>query len=96
MFSLKISNLLDRPVLPRATVGPMRSRLAAAESPVVTVVEPTRPERERRMLASRRVNERRESEQAPFLDTRIAHGRRRSAGRRAEDQQERIAISIKA
>ena len=95
MFPLKISNLLQRPVLPQATVGPLRPRLAAAESPV-SAVEAGRPEQERRMTANRRVSERRENEQAAFLDTRIGKSRRRSAGRRAEDQQQRITISIKA
>lgn len=40
---------------------------------------------ERRKLADRRATERREKQQATFLNTRKIQGRRRSAGRRQSD-----------
>jgi hypothetical protein len=50
-------------------------------------------------MTNRRTAERREKEQALFLDTRTPLGRRRSSGRRADDQlgpNARKTISIKA
>lgn len=76
----------------------MRPRLTAAEAPYLAPVPAAPPEVDRR-ATSRRVLERRESEQAAFLDTRVSQGRRRNPGRRAEDRQEsgqRVAISVKA
>ena len=98
MLPLKISTFLERAPLPQTQVAPARQRLAAAEAPLVAPVEAGPPEHERRVTASRRALDRRASEQPTFLDTRIAQGRRRNAGRRAEDQLVpglRKAISIK-
>ena len=96
MLPLKISRLLERPPLPQAPVSPLRARLGAVESPAVPVAEPVRPEYERRSMGNRRTAERRENELPAFLDTRVSQGRRRNAGRRAEDQQLRTAISVRA
>lgn len=77
----------------------MRPRATPAEAPPAAPVQEAPPGYDRRVNASRRLADRRESEAAPFLDTRIAQGRRRSAGRRAEDQLVpglRKSISIKA
>lgn len=99
MTSLKISKFLERAPLPQTRVAQARPRLATAEAPPGRAVEAGRPEHERRVTANRRVLERRASEQAAFLDTRIGHSRRRNAGRRAEDLQApalRKSISTKA
>ena len=96
MLPLKISSLLARPPLPQAQVSPLRARLGAAESPTVVTTEPGQPEHERRSMGNRRLAERRASELPAFLDTRVGQSRRRNAGRRTEDQQLRIAISVKA
>ena len=77
----------------------MRARQNAAEAPPVATVQAAPPEYDRRVNASRRQADRREKEAPAFLDTRISQGRRRSPGRRAEDQQapgQRLPISIKA
>lgn len=51
---------------------------------------------ERRQQADRRSQERREKQQATFLNTRKMQGRRRSAGRRADDIQSKYRpISLK-
>lgn len=51
---------------------------------------------ERRQQADRRAQERREKQQATFLNTRKMQGRRRSAGRRADDIQSKYRpISLK-
>lgn len=80
-------------------MGQARPRLAAAEAPTLAPVEAIAPEQDRRVTASRRMQERRASEQSTFLDTRASQGRRRNPGRRAEDQQLptlRRTISVKA
>jgi hypothetical protein len=99
MLPLKISSFLERAPLPQTRLGQARARLAAAEAPVVAPADAGLPEQDRRVTATRRVQDRRESEQPAFLDTRIAQGRRRNNGRRAEDQLVpalRKAISVKA
>jgi len=99
MLPLKISSFLERAPLPRTQVGQARPRLAAAEAPTLAPVEVIAPEHDRRVMATRRVEERRAVEQATFLDTRAAQGRRRNPGRRAEDQKLpalRRAISVRA
>ena len=99
MIPLRISNLFDRPPPAAGYVAPARARTPLAEAPKLTVVEAVPPDHDRRMLGNRRTQERREKEQALFLDTRTS-GRRRNAGRRAEDQQDATgayqAISIRA
>ncbi len=53
---------------------------------------------ERRKQVDRRTNDRREKQQATFLNTRKPQGRRRSPGRRASDQEREMTyrpISIK-
>lgn len=99
MNPLKISSFLERAPLPQTRVAQARARLAAAEAPLVAPVEAGPPEHDRRVTANRRMLERRESEQAAFLNTRITQSRRRNSGRRAEDQQApapRKSISTKA
>ena len=77
-------------------MSPLRARLGAAESPTVVTTEPGQPVHERRSMVYRRLSERLASELPAFLDTRVGQSRRRNAGRRTEDQQLRIAISVKA
>lgn len=98
MFPLKITRLVPRPQPQQASVGALRPRLAAAESPLVTAVEANPGGHERRLVADRRTTERRAQDLPAFLDTRIAQGRRRSSGRRAADRQgqARMAISVRA
>lgn len=99
MIPLKISNLLDRPPPATGNVPLARARASSTHSPKLNPVEAVPPEHDRRMGGNRRTAERREKEQALFLDTRTS-GRRRSSGRRAEDQQDATntyrAISIRA
>ena len=99
MIPFRISSLFDRPPPAAGYVAPVRARAPLAEAPKLTVVEALPPEQDRRMLGNRRMQERREKEQALFLDTRTS-GRRRNSGRRAEDQQDATsayqAISIRA
>lgn len=57
------------------------------------------PAHDRRRQGNRRHNDRREGQQPAFLDTRSSNGRRRTPGRRAEDQQAGVVfkrISITA
>lgn len=98
MLPLKISSFFDPPASRPPLVTPLRPRAPLADSPKLVPVESVPPDRERRMLGDRRVQDRRERGQALFLDTRTGQSRRRSAGRRAEDQDnaQRLAISIKA
>lgn len=99
MLPLKIISYFEPPLPVQAGVAPVRRRPdlgTAPKLPPINVV--TAPRYERRMQDDRRTLERREKEQAAFLDTRTPQGRRRSSGRRAEDpfQPEfRIAISVK-
>lgn len=98
MIPLKISSLFDRPPPAQPYVAPAHPRAAVADSPKLVPVEAVPPDRERRMQGNRRSQERREKEQALFLDTRTS-GRRRSPGRRADDQfgpSAHHTISIKA
>ena len=99
MFPLKINGLLDRPPVTHTRVAPAQSRPPLAEGSKLTPAPSVIPPVDRRRAGERRVQDRREKEQAAFLDTRIAQGRRRSGGRRAEDGQNRNmyrSISIKA
>lgn len=100
MFPLRIISYAERPKPIPTGVAPVeRSRDATQSTPLPALEAGKRPPYERRMQGNRRTSERREKEQAAFLDTRTAQGRRRSPGRRAEDQydpQARIAISIRA
>ena len=99
IIPLKISNLLERPPPAAGNVPLARARAASTHSPKLDAVEAVPPEHDRRLGENRRSAERREKEQALFLDTRTS-GRRRSSGRRAEDQQDAAttyrAISIRA
>ena len=97
MFPVKIDSYFDRPPPPQSNLGPGKAR-PAIQSPKLLVVQNVAPEVDRR-VASRRTMERREKEQALFLDTRTPLGRRRSPGRRAEDLlggEPRMTISVKA
>ena len=85
MFPLKISGLLDRPPASHTRVAPAQSRPALADSPKLAPAETVIPTVDRRRNGDRRMQDRREKEQAAFLDTRVPQGRRRSGGRRAED-----------
>jgi hypothetical protein len=97
MLPVKIDSYFDRPPPSQAQVNAGRTR-AAAQAPKLVPVQSVVPEEDRR-VSNRRLTERREKEQALFLDTRTPLGRRRSPGRRAEDHtspQARKTISIKA
>ncbi len=85
MFSLKISGLLNRPPATHTRVSPAEARTPLAQSPKLAPLEVLMPTVDRRRNANRRVQDRREREQAALLDTRLPQGRRRSGGRRAED-----------
>lgn len=98
MFPVKIPTYFDRPPPPQSNLGPGKARPALQQPPKLVVVQSVAPEFERR-VAGRRTMERREKEQALILDTRTPLGRRRSPGRRAEDQlgdEPRMTISVKA
>jgi hypothetical protein len=98
MFPLKIAHYFDKPPPPQSNLGPGRVRPATSQPPKLAVVQGVAPDEDRR-VSNRRTTERREKEQALFLDTRTPMGRRRNPGRRAEDQlapEGRKTISIKA
>ena len=99
MFPVKIESYFDKPPPSQPRVGPPgRLRPASPQSPKLVAVQGVAPDEDRR-VSNRRVMERREKEQALFLDTRTPLGRRRSAGRRDEDQlapEARKSISIRA
>lgn len=98
MLPVKIANYFDKPPPPQQNGGPGRLRPASLQPPKLVAVQGVAPGEERR-VSNRRTMERREKEQALFLDTRTPFGRRRSPGRRAEDQlapEARKTISIKA
>lgn len=100
MLPIRVISLYERPAPVQTGVPPVQRRPDLATLPRQTAVEILGPPKfERRVNGNRRQNERREKEQNAFLDTRTPQGRRRSAGRRAEDQFQpglRIAISVKA
>ena len=98
MFPVKIDNYFDKPAPHHPNLGPGRVRPSASQAPKLVAVQSVMPDEDRR-VANRRVMERREKEQALFLDTRTPLGRRRSPGRRADDHlapEARKTISIKA
>lgn len=100
MLPLRIISLYERPPPVQTSVAPVQRRpdpTTLPRSPAMEALAP--PKFERRVNGNRRQAERREKEQNAFLDTRTPQGRRRSSGRRAEDQFQpefRIAISVKA
>lgn len=99
MLPLKISSFFDPPASRPPQITPLRPRTPLADSPKLVPVEALPPERDRRVTGERRRQDRREKEQALFLDTRMGQSRRRSTGRRADDMQNGrspLAISIKA
>lgn len=99
MLPLKISSFFDPPASRPPQITPLRPRTPLADSPKLAPVEAVPPERDRRVQGDRRVQDRRAREQALFLDTRLGQARRRSTGRRSEDQEraaQRLTISIKA
>ena len=85
MFPLKISGLLDRPPATHTKVAPAQLCPPLADKPQFAPVETVIPAVDRRRVGERRMQDRREKEQAAFLDTRVPQGRRRSGGRRAGD-----------
>ena len=98
MFPVKIESYFDRPPPPQNNLGPGKARPASQQAPKLVMVQNVAPEVDRR-VNSRRTMERREKEQALFLDTRTPMGRRRNPGRRAEDllgDEPRMTISVKA
>ena len=98
MLPLRITSHFDKPPPHQSNLGPGRLRPTLPQPPTLVAVQGVAPEQNRR-VSNRRTTERREKEQALFLDTRTPHGRRRSPGRRAEDQlapEARRSISIKA
>lgn len=100
MLPLRIISFAERPQPVPTGVAPVQRRPDATTStPLPAFTTATRPPYERRQNRDRRLAERREKDQAAFLDTRTPQGRRRSAGRRAEDQfnpEFRITVSVKA
>ncbi len=100
MLPIRIINLFERPPPVQHGVSPVQRRPDLGTAPKLPAVNAVAaPRYERRVHGDRRTTERREKEQTAFLDTRTPQGRRRSSGRRAEDQFQpefRIAISIKA
>ncbi len=99
MLPLKISSPFDRTPPSQTTLAPARTRAVRPETPPAAAVEKLAPERERRVQPDRRMQNRRAKEQAILLNTRVSAGRRRSPGRRAEDQQGQVldqTISIRA
>ena len=101
MFPLKIDSYFGA-TPPQQKLGPGQVRPASSQAPKLVAVPNVAPNvapDEDRRVGNRRTMERREKEQALFLDTRTPLGRRRSPGRRAEDQlapEARKSISIKA
>ncbi|WP_426103631.1 hypothetical protein [Massilia sp. TSP1-1-2] len=98
MLPVKIDSYFDKPPPHQSKLGPGRLRPASPQPPKLVAVQGVAPDEDRR-VSNRRTSERREKEQALFLDTRTAHTRRRNPGRRAEDQlapEARKTISIKA
>lgn len=98
MLPVKIDSYFDKPPPHQSHVGPGRLRPVTPQPPKLVALQGVAPEQDRR-VSNRRTMERREKEQALFLDTRTALGRRRNPGRRAEDQlasEGRKTISIKA
>ena len=98
MLPVKIDSYFDKPAPHHPNQGPGRMRPATPQAPKLVAVQAVVPNEERR-VSNRRTMERREKEQALFLDTRTPLGRRRSPGRRAEDHlapEARKTISIKA
>ncbi len=98
MLPVKIDHYFNTQAPAQLRQGPGRVLPASTQAPKLVVVQGVAPDEDRR-VSNRRVSERREKEQASFLDTRTPLGRRRSAGRRAEDQLDPVArksISIKA
>lgn len=99
MLPLKISSFFDPPATRPSLVTALRPRAPLADSAKLVPAETVMPDHDRRVMGDRRVQDRREREQALFLDTRIGQSRRRSGGRRADDGDNRSrhqAISIKA
>ena len=95
---MKIHRFLEHLPTPRANPPPPLPRSLLAESTSVTLKEPSWLGHDRRSSDNRRVVERREQKGEAFLDTRKIQGRRRTPGRRAQDQQDRaqfVSISIK-
>jgi hypothetical protein len=98
MFSLKISRFFDQLPAPQASVplALARPRLATDHG---RVLEQPVPQEERRVNGARRSGDRRQKQEAAFLDTRKMQGRRRTPGRRAEDRQDcalHFPISVRA
>lgn len=99
MLPLKISSFFDPPASRPPQIAPLRPRTPLADSPKLAPVEAVPPDHDRRVLGDRRVRDRRAREQALFLDTRLGQARRRSPGRRTEDQEsasQPLVVSIRA
>lgn len=84
MLPLQLSRIFDyqRPSAEQTRSDSVRTAQMIAEQ--ATGVLPEAPE-DRRKQTDRRTIERREKQQASYLDTRKIQGRRRSAGRRGSD-----------
>ncbi len=98
MLPVKIESYFNHTLAPQLKPEPGRVRPVSTQPPKLVVVQGVAPDEDRR-VSNRRTMERREKEQASFLDTRTPLGRRRSPGRRAEDQlvpEGRKSISIRA
>lgn len=100
MIPLRPGRILERAPAPsRPTAITAMPRLAPEAAPAITPLDPAQAPRDRRTQNNRRQGDRREAQQTAFLDTRSSSGRRRTPGRRAEDQEVGVLykrISIRA
>lgn len=100
MLPLRLNRVYDRAPAPLpAHATPSLARITPEPAPPLTPLDEVAPARDRRVQGNRRQSDRREGQQPAFLDTRSGSGRRRTPGRRAEDQEACIVykrISITA
>ena len=99
MLPLRINRLYTAALARPSQVAPAQPPPALGDSPALELMKTVMPERDRRVVADRRMQDRREKDQSLMLDTRTGQTRRRTPGRRAQDQNKRdiyLAISVKA
>lgn len=88
MLPLRLSRVFDRAPAPLpAHATPSLARISPQPAPPSPPLEAVAPAPNRRMQGNRRQSDRREGQQPAFLDTRSGSGRRRTPGRRADDQE---------
>lgn len=100
MLPLRLGRIFDRAPAPsRPNSVSTLVRLAPEPPPLIAPIQEGKPAFERRVTADRRGGDRRGQQKTAFLDTRSGSGRRRSPGRRAEDNDSGVPyqrISIRA